>query len=679
MAITLLIMAAVVTMFANITGSVNRRRATIEMAGALRGVREALSRDMENATCPALPWRHPEANEGYLEIIEGPQNDYYPSAWLFDGTDSDNGVPEGIGSTTGIDLSISSLPGSNLRGASVSHDEEGRGLAVGSNEELPKLAPTDGRGLGDADDVLMLTVRNELQPFVGRIPQRSGGPEFEEIESPLAEVAWFALENPPERPGAETYAFGEAGYRTIYRRVLMIAPWLDYDINVDGTRTGPGVVSVLRDQLNEEHVPQAIAWLIAFQDQFDLSVRLEWDPLLPGSGSDASNEKGRWVLLANSLADLTKRENRFEHHGLTIVGADVRRRFPFAALSSGRNHTNGASVKFVSNPIAASPAPAQYEAITTGDGRVVGYEADPSESATDILESNRKYSSRPFVYLNENTLTPATARAVLDENGKVVRVVRGLVPLGGERRGDDVMLTDVMAFDLRVYDPGAPVYGYYPTGDLSEPADTLVAPGDPAWEIAYQEDASNGSIGGILQAQTPQLSTSYPFAYERQGAYVDLGYRLSFLVHTGGNQGKLVDQFVPASLEKWPDSAGLLTPTFFPHGWISLPGSPTEILRSTGYASYDTWSWHYENNGLDEDGDNFIDEGTDSFDSPGFYTNATGNIVSNTQFGPDDPGERETRPPYDTALRGLQATLRVYERDSLQIREVKVRESFVPE
>ena len=46
---------------------------------------------------------------------------------------------------------------------------------------------------------------------------------------------------------------------------------------------------------------------------------------------------------------------------------------------------------------------------------------------------------------------------------------------------------------------------------------------------------------------------------------------------------------------------------------------------------------------------------------------------------PTTYAERETRPPYDSALRGLQVTLRAYERDSRQIREVSVRESFVPE
>ena len=39
-------------------------------------------------------------------------------------------------------------------------------------------------------------------------------------------------------------------------------------------------------------------------------------------------------------------------------------------------------------------------------------------------------------------------------HGPVVRVFHGPVPLWGSRRGEDVMMTDVLAFDMRVYDPG---------------------------------------------------------------------------------------------------------------------------------------------------------------------------------------------------------------------------------
>src|SRR5690606_13175503 len=71
MAITLVMMAAVVTLFANVSNSVRNRRATIEMSSQLRHVRNMLQQDLQGATCPGLTWRRPESNHGYIELIEG--------------------------------------------------------------------------------------------------------------------------------------------------------------------------------------------------------------------------------------------------------------------------------------------------------------------------------------------------------------------------------------------------------------------------------------------------------------------------------------------------------------------------------------------------------------------------------------------------------------------------------
>src|SRR3954467_10668203 len=71
MAITLVMMGAVVTLFANISNSVRNRRATIEMSAQLRHVRNVLQQDLQGATCPGVTWQKPESNHGYIEIIEG--------------------------------------------------------------------------------------------------------------------------------------------------------------------------------------------------------------------------------------------------------------------------------------------------------------------------------------------------------------------------------------------------------------------------------------------------------------------------------------------------------------------------------------------------------------------------------------------------------------------------------
>src|SRR3990172_7964079 len=71
MAITLVMMGAVVTLFANVSDSVRNRRAVIELSGQVRHVRNLLQRDLEGATCPGLTWQRSDHNRGYIEIIEG--------------------------------------------------------------------------------------------------------------------------------------------------------------------------------------------------------------------------------------------------------------------------------------------------------------------------------------------------------------------------------------------------------------------------------------------------------------------------------------------------------------------------------------------------------------------------------------------------------------------------------
>jgi hypothetical protein len=111
-----------------------------------------------------------------------------------------------------------------------------------------------------------------------------------------------------------------------------------------------------------------------------------------------------------------------------------------------------------------------------------------------------------------------------------------------------VVLTNVIGFDVRVFDPQA---------TLS--ADGRV-PGDPGYVV--------------------------PPAGSSVGAYVDLGWG-------GGIPGARTDPFPPAGKTAF-QSAGVMV-------------SGTNRLPTT----YDTWSRHYEFNEVDEDGDGKADEGLD--------------------------------------------------------------------
>ena len=194
-----------------------------------------------------------------------------------------------------------------------------------------------------------------------------------------------------------------------------------------------------------------------------------------------------------------------------------------------------------------------------------------------------------------------------------------------EREGEDLMLSDVLAFDLRVFDPGAPLRRYPPPPSSGPDVPyTALDPSDIGWTNA-----------------NPTPVVGY-------GSFVDLGW----------------DPTYPAA----PLSANEPTPLFQYQrraGW-----HPNNASSLTGFPSvYDTWSFHYEDDDLDQDQgqDNGagIDQGTNGEDEDDLN-------------GPDDPAEREAPPPYNVPLRGIQVKLRVFEPDTGQIRQATVTRNFVP-
>ena len=81
--------------------------------------------------------------------------------------------------------------------------------------------------------------------------------------------------------------------------------------------------------------------------------------------------------------------------------------------------------------------------------------------------------------------------------------------------------------------------------------------------------------------------------------------------------------------------------------------------------TYDTWSDHYEFNGIDEDEDGVIDQKNNMIDDD------SNGII-------DDEDELETSPPYPVPLRGLEVRIRIYDTSTRQVRQVTVRHTFVP-
>ena len=168
------------------------------------------------------------------------------------------------------------------------------GPATDRDPVLPSLvdATSETSRFGDTDDILAFTTQNATAPFVGVV----GG---NRLQSSHAEVLWWCQES--------TDGFGF----DIYRRTLLIRP----DLGL----LDSGLLAYNRPVYYQDGLRGVIA---AFAEHNDISFRVVWW-LVDTSGQPVNlrtdpninnpNYSVRWELYANSLADLTRRENRFLH------------------------------------------------------------------------------------------------------------------------------------------------------------------------------------------------------------------------------------------------------------------------------------------------------------------------------------------------------------------------------
>lgn len=517
MTVTLIMMAIVVKIFADIGDGVSNRRSVMEMVDRLRATSNRLQADLGGLTVQTLPPLHAEQGSGYLEI------------------------------TDDLVLYPPSVPGV---------DENGKVVAFDTT-------------LGDIGDTLAFTTRapaNEF--FVGRFRYKdTPGPSDnidgsdaignytlrdDVVQSPVAEVIWFLRGT------------------TLYRRQLLVLTTNLPDFD-------------LRTPVYDEIPP-----ITGFYSGFDLSARQEGGTLDPRP-TPAGNRIAKLSL--NSLADLTKRENRFGHQPIRWphVGASFWGRLGMPTL---QECSDPAWPFPIYEPFVGS----LYNGVT---GLITPNIPFPLTTASGNEEFNPWSIPHPWQQVD-----PATGIS--------------LVYSGGDRLAEDVIMNNVLSFDIKVWDPYAPIYS------STLPNGTVVA-------------VQPSDTGYIDTAQTGALPIGY-------GAYVDLNYI----------------SYPPGSAAA---PAGIPAPLF------SNPGALKSGLMSAGvggYATYDTGSFSYEQDGLDQDRDGVIDSGTDLLDNDG-------------QNGVDDALELESPPPYSVPLRGMQIKIRCFEPNSRTVNEVTIIRDFLPE
>ena len=181
---------------------------------------------------------------------------------------------------------------------------------------------------------------------------------------------------------------------------------------------------------------------------------------------------------------------------------------------------------------------------------------------------------------------------------------------GSGREGEDVVLTNVIAFDVRVFDPDS-------------------CPKLNGTTVVYPGERGYGALAANLAA---------PF----RGAFIDLG--------SGTSPNRLVGATISGTSTLW--------------GVAAAKSGLAVAPLTTGTAEiYDTWTTAYETNGIDDDGDGFVDEGVNGEDD-------------DSDLIPDDPEEHETAPPYRTPLKAIEVRIRCFEPASREIRQITVRQTF---
>ena len=198
----------------------------------------------------------------------------------------------------------------------------------------------------------------------------------------------------------------------------------------------------------------------------------------------------------------------------------------------------------------------------------------------------------------------------------------------GRFMGEDVVMDQVIGFDVRVYDPLVKIVADI-TG--SEP----LTPSDPG----YETRAHTAAIG--------------------RGAYIDLGFasRLTNLAPAVRNQlGSLL--CLTADSRAQLNTSGTFVPPLYPAG--------SGYYTFGNCSVFDTWTIEYERDGVDQNTNGVVDEGNDGIDN-----NGSGGI--------DDITEAETMPPYPISLRGFQVIVRAFQNGQQQTRQFTINHDFTPE
>ena len=705
MAVTLLLMAALGKAFALMGETIREGRVQVNLTGQLRDITLRLNSDLSRCTVPIAPSSDERRGDGYFLYYEGPLSD---STGLLMGTS-----PTATNENSHQDSKIGDLddyiaftavaePGNWFRGKVPRFI-----LDMKSVELLP--ANNDADTTNDVvynandfpgnpwDPIVITSKYAEIVYFAS--PEYTLGPDAADGRQQIFDYRADEFENPQFTDVIDN---GLPDRIRLHRRVLLIRPDLNLrsgrlparsfphgTVMVDYMRPDPlntaatgNVPAIKTPTLNGINQPQVQnAWLFGMapvHQQCDLSVRrtIVVDstaaPTAPGIGAPDD------FVAANSLADLTKPENRFAHI-----------RVPGAFISSSHN----SSEPFTSMPLLAMGAlPNILEPIVSGGAGFA--DAVPSTTGAVITPARLNGFLRPeFVLGMDHTHTDFIGDG-----------------WGVERLSEDVIATDVIGFDIKAFDSSSPSFISYgvdgmpgfatvdddgngSADDASEAGtpfsdDVVVGPNDASMRELLIYINNNSGSGAVRSDNGDFVDLFYPFL---AGGTIRGPFELASHRHhtTNPTPADDIPSFRSAIFGLNSELSGLGTGTSTLHT-DALYKSGRVISDTSGnigivQPAYDTFSDHYEKDGYlqtypSRNGGNLLgvvwylnnaaglpqgsfrpDLGTNGLDDglPGFNV-----------FGADDPLEKETSAPFDTSIPAVKVTIRLENSTTRQVEQM---------
>ncbi len=224
-------------------------------------------------------------------------------------------------------------------------------------------------------------------------------------------------------------------------------------------------------------------------------------------------------------------------------------------------------------------------------------------------------------------------------------LLNSIYMLTGDRLAEDVVMSDCVAFDLKVFDPDVPLYRYVDNSNPLENKDILLSPNDPGyWASVSANVAGRGDFVDIgwyrtvaAAAQANGGTAPPPVFFGFSGFNNSTGFEASLLksgMVVRGNWSQMCYDTWTTGYELDSRLQGDLAGTL-------APQNGTVVLQSTtaGRSLVDIGF-----NGVDDDQNGLI----------------------------DDVIELETSAPFPLPLQSLKATIRLEEPDTRQLQQMSV-------